>query len=130
MPLSPLLQFLTTAPRDLKTTLQETFCVSPKARQYPAACGFNVCSKLLYVITFSVNWDLKFTLALRAINHMLCNRTVVLKPILEVWDILYHLSHLIQLISSSVETARPEVGVSDIGRHTKRAVLGVLHGEV
>ncbi len=43
---------------------------------------------------------------------------------------LSHLSHLVQLISSLVETARPEVGVSDIGRHTKRAVLGVLHGEV
>ncbi len=37
---------------------------------------------------------------------------------------LPHLSHLIQLISSLVEPARPEVGVSDIGRHTKCAVLG------
>ncbi len=40
------------------------------------------------------------------------------------------LSHLIQLISSLVETARPEVGVSDIARHTKCTVLGVLYGEV
>ncbi len=40
------------------------------------------------------------------------------------------LSHLIQLISLLVETARPEIGVSDLGRHTKCAVLGVLHGEV
>ncbi len=39
---------------------------------------------------------------------------------------LLHLSHLIQLISSSVETARPEVSVSDTGRHTKCAVLGIL----
>ncbi len=44
---------------------------------------------------------------------------------------LPHLSHLIQLISSLVETARPEVGVSDIGRHKKcEVLLGVLHGEV
>ncbi len=36
---------------------------------------------------------------------------------------LPHLSHLIQLISSLVETARPEMGVSDT---YKRAVLGCL----
>ncbi len=34
------------------------------------------------------------------------------------------------IISSLMETARPEEGVSDIGRHTKCAVLGVLHGAV
>ncbi len=71
VPLSPLLKFLTTVPRDLKTTLQERCCVSLKAKQYPVACGFNVCSKLLYIITFSVNWDLKLTLALRDINHVM-----------------------------------------------------------
>ncbi len=41
-----------------------------------------------------------------------------------------HLSHLIQIISSLLETTRPEVGVPDIGSHTKCAVLGVLHVEV
>ncbi len=39
---------------------------------------------------------------------------------------LSHLSDLIQLISSLVEIARPEIGVSDIGRHTKCEVLRVL----
>ncbi len=39
---------------------------------------------------------------------------------------LPHLSHLIQLISSLVETVRPEMGMSDIGRHKKCAVLGYL----
>ncbi len=43
---------------------------------------------------------------------------------------LPHRSHLIQQMSSLVETAKPEVGVSDIGRHKKCAVLWVLHGEV
>ncbi len=45
---------------------------------------------------------------------------VVLKPVLEnplpcTFGYHPHLSHLIQLISSLVETARPEVGVSDKG---------------
>ncbi len=43
---------------------------------------------------------------------------------------LPHLSHLIQLISSLVQTARPAVAVSDIERHTTCVVLGVLHGEL
>jgi len=42
---------------------------------------------------------------------------------------LPHLTHLIQLISSLIETARPKLGVSDKG-DTKHAVLGVLRDRI
>ncbi len=50
-------------------------------------------------------------------------KAVVLKPVLKYPSLAHfvclpHLSHLIQLISSLVETTRLEVGVSDTGRHT------------